>query len=185
MSLDNERVLFYFRHRDQIEEWAGLRGEAAVAVDEWMTQLGPDVEELAQSLGTDVKVYERVGTEQTYPSFRLVRAAWGFGDTDDPPASISLQWVRARTTMYGTSTPYVGLQAPKSHAIGMTLRSLDALKQARIARKDASSLWWAAYVYVPPPANFPASLDDYREVLIEALRAAWHVYAPFVPNPAP
>jgi hypothetical protein len=40
-------------------------------------------------------------------------------------------------------------------------------------------------VYVPPPANFPASLDEYREVLIEALRAAWRVYAPFVPNTAP
>ena len=80
MSLDDERVRFYFRHREQIEQWAALRSEAAAAVDEWMTQLAPDIEDLAKSLGPDVKLRVWTGADQAYPSYRLTRATWGFGD---------------------------------------------------------------------------------------------------------
>jgi hypothetical protein len=51
MSLDDDRVLFYLRHRDQIEEWAALRTEAAVAVDGWLFELRPRIETLCSELG--------------------------------------------------------------------------------------------------------------------------------------
>ena len=56
MSLDDDRIRFYFKHREQIEQWAALRTEAAAAVDEWMEQLGPSLEALASELGPDVRV---------------------------------------------------------------------------------------------------------------------------------
>jgi hypothetical protein len=180
MSLDDERVRFYFRHREQIEQWAALRSEAAGAVDEWMLQLGPEVEALARSLGPDVHVRALVGSEQAYPSYRLTSTAWGFGEIDDPPACVSLEWLRARTTMRGGSTPYVGLRAPKANAVGAALRGSDAVRQARLARKDTASAWWVGYGYVEPSADFPLAADAYRDALIEALRATWLAYAPHV-----
>ncbi len=180
MSLDDERVRFYFRHREQIEQWAALRTEAAAAIDEWMAQIGPDVEELARGLGADVRARALIGAEQPYPSYRLTRSAWGFGEVDDPPACVSLEWLRGRTTMRGGATPYVGLRAPKAHAVGGALRGSDAARRIRTARKDATSPWWVGYAYVPPAADFPGSMDGYRDALLEALRAVWAAYEPLV-----
>ncbi len=180
MSLDDERVRFYFRHREQIEQWAALRTEAAAAVDEWMVQLGPDIEELAHSLGPDVQVRALVGPEQPYPSYRLTRSTWGFGIVDDPPACISLEWLRGRTTMRGGSTPYVGLRAPKTHAVGAALRASETVRQTRVARKETTSPWWIGYAPVAPAPDFPGATDNYRDALLEALRAVWVAYDPFV-----
>ena len=180
MSLDDERVRFYFRHREQIEQWAALRSEAAAAVDEWMTQLAPDIEDLAKSLGPDVKLRVWTGADQAYPSYRLTRATWGFGDADDPPACVALEWLRARTTMRGGSTPYVGLRAPKVNTLGASLRALETVRQSRLARKDLTSQWWVSYVYVAPQSEFPGDAEGYRDALLDNLRAVWHAYAPQV-----
>jgi hypothetical protein len=180
MSFDDERVRFYFRHREQIEQWAALRSEAAAAVDEWMTQLGPDIEELARSLGPDVQFRGLTDTEQAYPSYRLTRAAWGFGNVNDPPACVSLEWLRGRTTMRGGSTPYVGLRAPKVNPVGASLRTSEPVRQSRLVRKDLTSQWWVAYAYVAPPGDFPVNADGYRDALLDGLRAVWQAFAPHV-----
>ncbi len=182
MSIDDERVRFYFRHRIQIEEWAALRSEAAAAIDEWMEQLGPDCTELAETLGRQVKLRAHIGKDQAYPSFRLRDDAWPIGGDDDL-ACIALEWPRNQTTMRKGYMPYVGVRSPKSHSMGVALRNSEALKQARFGRKDlhsAASAWWPAYSYVTPAPDFPLSADAYRDTLIEALRGAWTTYAPIV-----
>lgn len=183
MSLDDERVRFYFRHRDQIEQWAALRSEAAAAMDEWLEQLGPDIEELALELGSDVRVRSWVGPEFQYPAYRMVREGWGFGDVDEPPACVSLEWVRGRVTMRGNAAPYVGLRSSKGSELGAKLRASG--ERTRVARNDQRSSWWLGYGYVLPASEFPSSPDAteaYRKRLIEALRSAWHAYAPLVTN---
>lgn len=180
MSLEDERVRFYFRHREVIEEWAALRGEAAVAVDEWMTQLGPDIDDLAASLGPDVRMTAFLDENHAWPAFRLVRTSWGYDAADEDGVSISLEWLRARTTMRGELTPYVGVRAHKGHPAGVAIRASDAFRQTKQSRKDRGSAWWPAYGYVAPPLDFPSSADGYRDVLVDALRAAWSAYAPLV-----
>lgn len=177
MSFDDERVRFYLKHRDQIEEWAALRSEAAVAVDEWLAQLRLDVEELARSLGASVRVHALVGTEQAWPSFRLTDSVW---DEKPEPASVALEWMRGRTTMRGTFLPYVGVKSPKTTSIGVALRASDAFRQVRQTRKEATTPWWASLKYFAPDAAFPASADAFRETLIEALRDAWRAYSGIV-----
>jgi len=85
MSLDDERVRFYLRNRDRIEEWAALRAEAAAAIDEWLFELRPAVEDLAQGFGSDVRVDVIDEGGFAYPSYRLVRTSW----PEDP--SIALE----------------------------------------------------------------------------------------------
>jgi len=182
MSIEDERVQFYFRHRVQIEEWAALRTEAAAAVDDWMTQLGPHCDELARSLGPDVRLRAHIGAEQAYPSFRLRHAAWGFDGTEDEPACIALEWIRRQTTMRGNLAPCVGVRSPKTTTIGAALRAGSAFQQTFRARVDQTNAVYAGYRFVRPLADFPISADAYRSVLIEALRDAWNAYAPLVTN---
>lgn len=181
MSLDDERVRFYFRNREQIEQWAALRSEAAAAVDEWMVQLEPDVALLAHELGTDVTLSAYVGSDQAYPSYRLTRPGWRATGVEERPACVALEWPRARTILRGSNTPYVGVRASKDLAIGTALRASEEVRRVRLARKDASNQWWVAYTYVAPKGEFPTASDAYRGDLIAALRAAWEAYAPLFP----
>lgn len=180
MSLDDERVRFYFRHREQIETWAALRAEAAASVDEWMTQLAPDMEQLARVLGDDVQLRTATDQDLPYPAYRFVRSSWTFAELSDPPASVALEWVRGRTTMRGNLTPYVGVRSAKTNALGAALRVDDSFRAAARARKDASSAWWPAYAYVTPPGDFPVSADAYRDVIVAAVRDAWHAYSQYI-----
>lgn len=180
MSLDDERVRFYLKHREQIEQWASLRSEAASAIDEWMEALGPQVEELARELGRDVRLAEQVESHQPYPSYRLTRMAWGFDGSDDPPAAVTLEWVRGKATLHGNSTPYVGLRSPKTGAAGAELRASEAVRQTRVRRKDAASSWWIGYAYVHPSRDVPVDFDEYRDALLQALRETWLAYEPHV-----
>ena len=160
-----------------------LRTEAARAVDEWLEQLSPELETLARDLGSDVRVLRSVSHDQAWPSYRLLRDTWGFGEALDPPLSVSLEWIRGRTTMRGDLTPYVGLRAWKGNALGAKLRANEELKKVRVARKDPSGTYWAAFRFVPPGPEFPESpeaAEAYREKLVAAVRDAWDAYAPFV-----
>jgi len=180
VSLDDERVRFYFRHRDQIEEWAALRSEAAAAIDEWFFAMRPDVEALARDLGPGVVLHVIDEAGVAYPSYRLVRDSWPESSNSDPVASVSLEWVRGRTTLRASTSPYVGLRAAKDRALGAPLREAEALRKVRARRKDTTTTWWAAYGYVLPTAAFPEGADEYRSRVLEALRLAWADYAPLV-----
>jgi hypothetical protein len=179
MSLDDDRIRFYFKHREQIEQWAALRTEAAAAVDEWMEQLGRPLEALASELGPDVRVVVITAPEAAYPSFRLVREAWGL-DAAGPLACVALEWVRGRTTMRGGQTPYVGLRSWKGREMGIKLRAMEDLKKVRLKRKDKLSEYWPGYAYVAPIGAFPEASETYRDELVAAVRNAWEAYAGFV-----
>lgn len=99
MTIDDERVRFYLRHREQIEQWAALRSEAATAVDDWLLGLRDDVDALMVELGSDVAVCVRDQPDATFPGFLLFRRAWSVKDAADPQSSIGLEWVRGRTTL--------------------------------------------------------------------------------------
>ena len=177
MSLNNERIRFYFRHRDQIEEWAALRTEAAVAVDAWLADLQPDVEALARELASDVRVHAIL--DEAYPSFRLVRSGWGFGDNNNPPACIAFEWQRSRTTMGDGYFPYVGMRASQTEPLAKPYR--EAISRANLRRKgDKNTPFWAALRYVGPEGDFPESADGYRVKLLKALRDVWETYAPSI-----
>lgn len=179
MSFEDERVRFYLRHRDQIEEWAALRAEAVLAVDEWLLELRPDVERLAVELGAEV-VHIIDDPDFAWPSYRLARRGWPESARPDPGASVSLEWLRGKTTLRASSSPYVGLRCAKEHALGALLRETEETRKVRARRRDATSTWWVGNGYVPPSAPFPEEADAYRDRLLGALRAAWVDYAPLV-----
>jgi hypothetical protein len=180
MSFDDERVRFYLRHREKIEEWAALRSESAVAVDEWLLGLRPDVERLARDLDRNVTLHVLDRTDEALPGYRLVRTFWPESGNPDPPASVGLEWIRGRTTLRASTSPYVGLRAPKERPLGALIRQTDSFRKARVHRKDTAGPWWVGYGYVSPSPAFPEDAEEYRAALIDALRRAWADYAPLV-----
>lgn len=177
MSLDDERVRFYIRHREQIEQWAMLRTEAAAAMDDWLAGLEPEIEAMARERGPDVLV--RRNSDPAFPVILLERDGWGRGSATDL-LGVGLGWARGKTSLRGQGLPYVGLFAGKTPGLGEAVRASEEVRRARVARKETSSQWWAAYAYIPPPSSFPDEVEPYREVLLNTLRTAWETYDPIV-----
>jgi hypothetical protein len=170
---DDARVRFFLKHREEIEAWAGLKGTAVAAVDEWLTGLEPIVVELDCSV--------RLAGTRAYPSYRCRRSHWPApNDEGDDPVAVCLEWDRSRTALTSTSSPYVGLRIHKLNPVGGPLREAESLKKIRSARRDISSPWWVGYSYVIPHVSFPEEPERYQDAIVSALRSAWQAYAPAV-----
>ena len=88
--IDDERVVFYLRHREEIDAWAALRKEASRALDAFLTESVPDLEQLAPQLGGDV-ISRSVLTDKT-PRVRLLRKSWRVGQQVRAGVTARLAW---------------------------------------------------------------------------------------------
>lgn len=175
MTIDDEKVQFYFRHRDQLDEWLALRQEAAAAIDEWLTALRPDVESLVAELGEDVELI--VALEDAWPSLYVKRSAWPGKTRADATALIGFQWARGKTLLGTSSAPYVGVVCDRTTSIGRALREDVQFQQTRRDRKDRQTAWWPALGYVLAEEPFPERADEYRRVLLKSIGDVWNAYS--------
>jgi hypothetical protein len=176
MTLDDERVQFYLRHREQLEEWQALRSVAAAAIDEWLIALRPDIESLVAEIGGDVELVADLEEEQLWPGFFLKRRAWP-GEKREATALIGLEWSRGKTLLGPSSAPYVGVRVDRATSIGRALREDTEFQNNRRLRKDKGLPWWAALGYVLPREQFPEHADQYRAVLLNSIGDVWNAYA--------
>jgi hypothetical protein len=175
----NERVQFYLKHRDQLEEWLAVRDEAAAAIDAWLTGLRGDVQALASDLGGDVGVIE-TPEDFRWPGFFLKRAAWP-GTRLDSDFLVGIEWQRGRTLLGAESAPFVGIRSQRSKASSQALRADAQFQEVRLTRKDKSIPWWPAQRYVPTDGALAADhAERYRRTLLDELRAVWTVYVSIV-----
>lgn len=179
MSIDDERVRFYLRHRAQLEEWQALRTEAATAIDEWLSALKPDVEAAVEALGGDLQLVSLVD-DGSYPSVDLRRPWWQGAEKAEADVQVGLQWARRKSLLGPDSAPYVGVRSNRDTAIGTALREDQEFQRIRRDRKDKNTQWWPAFSYVLPVAPFPEQAEEYRRSLVEWLLAAWSIYSPVI-----
>ena len=180
MTLEDERIRFYLRHRDQIEQWASLRGEAAAALDEWLLSLRLNIGAQAAELGASVEVRCFDAPDFAWPGFRLFRREWNVTDDGYQQPCITLEWVRGKTNLRGVNAPCIGVRAHRDDPRGSELRAREEFKRARIGRADSMGPWCAAYAYQLPSRPFPEDEETYRTELVDALRGAWETYAPII-----
>lgn len=179
MSLDNERVRFYFRNAKHIETWAALRAEAAAAVHEWLCSLEEDVQRLSAELGEDVVLQAVTSETEAWPYYRLSRRNWAVPG-ERPTVAVCLQWARSTTTLYEMNLPYVGLTGGKDDALCVALRGSEDMKAVRKRLQHQVSPYFLGWGRVLLPGAFPEAADAYRDALIDKLRAAWMEYAQVV-----
>ena len=176
MRFDDEKVGFYLRHRNQLEEWIALREEAAAAIDEWLTSLTPDVETLAGELAGDVEFFASVEKDDSFPCLFLKRSSWP-GVGRDTAVLVGLQWSRGKTLLISGSTTWVVVRSDRKNAIGLALRHDQSFRQIRKRRNDRRTPWYAAFGSVLPKGPFPEDAEGYRVEILDSIRQAWEAYA--------
>ena len=179
MSIDDERVRFYLRHREQLEEWQALRSETAAAIDEWLVALKPDLESAVGEVGGDVQLISIID-DTNFPSLDLRRPWWPGGQKAEADVQVGLQWMRGKTLLGPATSPYLGVRSKRDSGIGGALREDAEFQRVRKARKDKNIQWWAAFSYVPPAVPFPAEAEHYGRSLVGAITDAWKTYAPVI-----
>lgn len=177
-DLTDERVRFWFRHREQIQTWAALSQDAAVAVDGLLDALADDVDELARELGVAMKA----DLESNESCFMLFRESWGM-DQERPGASIAFGWYRDKTLIVQSKLPWVGprFDLEVAHMRDCRDRFRDLAARVRDERGDqpgnGSGEPWPCYRYLPADGPFWEDFAGYRRTALSAIRSAWEAYS--------
>jgi hypothetical protein len=176
MTIDDERVRFYLRHREQLEEWFELRPEVASAVDKWLLDVAESAKALTDELEGRVEFVAEYGENTRWPAIYFKRPAW-------PDVKIGMMWARGGTLLVGSDgvgIPWYGLRCEKGTPLAEPLRLDAEFLQQKRERKRKSNQWWVAWELLPPPESFPQDEAEYRASVLNSLKAAWAEYAPFV-----
>lgn len=176
MSLKNERVQFYLRHREQLEEWFELRTEAAQAIDAWLAALASEIESLADEMGSDVQLVNN--TDGVTPTIYLRKRSWPVATTDEQPR-VGLEWAR-KLMLKGESFPYVGIRSDRKTEIGRVLAEDAGFQAERKRLKYSTTALFPAYRYVIPTRNLAEGEDEYKALLLDSIREIWTSFAPFI-----
>jgi hypothetical protein len=171
--IEDERVLFYLKHKDLIETWAGVKKDVATAANRFYMSLASDLKQRAPDLGDDVRVWVREGA---WSSLGFYREPW-YGVTG-PLISATFEWHSSAT--FNDGTRYVGLRSHTEEEGGVAL-----LPHAKREVKDATGIAgfkvgqnWPAYRNAPSPASgaFWEDLSEFRADLVEAVVESWAAF---------
>ena len=182
MKLD-EPVIFYLKHRQQIDEWAQLKKTANQAAVRFLNSVWPEAEERAKALGENVHL---VGLfEIGYPKLFLIRDSWcdvhpsmirEEKDVKEMRVAVGLEWVRNSVQLSGvksTLSPYSGVWFyPKRP--GYDELEPEVRKRIGVPQDAAKNNWWAFYRYEHcRHEEVWDHLEEYREQLLDRLFMLW------------
>jgi hypothetical protein len=161
----DEKVAFYLRYRQHIEEWAALREQA-----------GRELEDaLIRAVGI---MRERPTTPMIIEGDSLQHPWYGIA-LELPGATtarvlVALGWTHSQLLKpSGESWPYIGIKSPnaaKGESAYNTVKELlrDAARERQWTRSEGSWVWWR---YLPLETD-ETDLDAYAARQVEGLVAA-------------
>jgi hypothetical protein len=186
-AIDDPRLCFYLERREQIDEWAALRALEPPALDRFLQRLQPEVEQIAEDLGPDVRsAYLTVEKESM---LTLHKDPWVIS-THDPAIVVQLGWWPS-STRFASATdwvPWVGVRArrnPPFEALRAEIGlAIDASPTAKSAFTSGSptgkSLWPRSSTIACEYAGYWDDLGPYRDQLLAKLREGFDVFAPLI-----
>lgn len=182
--IEDERVLFYLRHQERIDEWAALAKEASESAHQFLCSCQDDIAGLAREFGPDVRSYVSL-EESLHPKIFLYRSAWLL-DRESPRTAIGLEWYRPRLSFSGRAkSAYSGVWVDYRGQGGPTLHGamLRAFKEAGLVKEhrlETQSDWWPTYRWEPAQGEYWTDLAPYRTQLIDSVRFFWKTFEPIV-----
>lgn len=175
----DDRVLFYLRHRADIEEWAALAGEASEAVDGYLRRLRPAIENRLAG-GEEERLVRRFldGNHRFLTGYER----WPASKNGHWHISVALEWPKRTTLDHRGRCPYVGVMVPQSHDAGKTLgaKFRELADDTRKIHGWGTSPWWPVYRPVAAPASYWENLDSYREQLLDAIDDTWEKFGLYI-----
>ena len=184
--IDDERVAFYLRHQQRIEEWAALAGDTAKVAHGFMCSLADDLDQLAKELGSTVIVAKDMDNP-SYPSFLLAVPEWYVTPSmDELRVGVGIVW--HRTSGLGFTIPekcaHTGVWANRDLDGGLKLsRELKAaFGDAGLLREHElkSYVWWPAYRWEIATGDFWKDLSPYRKQILDSIRFFWRDFTPII-----
>lgn len=189
--IEDDRVLFYLKHQQRIDEWAALAKEASDAAHRFLCSCSDDIAALAADFGSDVRTL--VLLDDGYPKIFLYRANWGPGSGSNkyPRVGIGLEWFRSNVSFSGRGkTAYSGVwvhyQMDGGAALQGTLSRI--FRDSGLPREhklESSRSWWPTYRYEQAQRDFWTDLMPYRVQLVDSVRFFWKTFAPLVQEAMP
>lgn len=185
MKLD-EPVVFYLKHRQQIEEWCQLSKRANKAARRFLGSLAPLADERASQLGHDVHCITML--EIGWPKIFLCRTRWcdkdpsllrEQNDIKKIQVAIGLEWARKSVQLSSedsAQSPYSGVWFHPEHPGYQTIEP-EVRKRISVPKGATKNRWWAFYRYEPYAGEEVwNNLDKYRDQLLDRLFSLWQEY---------
>lgn len=179
--IDDERLLFYLRNRELIDEWAAIRDDLMRAANAFYLSIGTELAERAVDLGGDVLVNMEDGT---WAQVGLHRDSWARGDSDAPVIAINLEW-NSKSAGFTHTHRICGLRASVAAEGGAPIH---AAVTERIASERARlgfprySRDWPAYRDIADPSGdeWWTDLKPFRTEIVDAIVDAWDKLSGYV-----
>jgi len=175
--LDNDRFRFFFRHRDDIREWAAIEQEIIAATRELLGALLPDLDELLRAIDPDVAVV-RFDGGRTYERIHVRHEGWPSG------VGMTLEW-ETSVDPFGGSLPKWGVffldgnpeHAPAKALITERLRGSQNLRSEGYVPGDS---YWPIVRRIPKSATWWQDPAGWAAPITDALVALWPQVAPVI-----
>ena len=146
-SIRDERIAFYFRHRDDIRRWAAIEKDVPQHVHRYLLSLKSRV----ASLANEFQAYPYTkDLERSHPKLLLVRRPW-LVSAEQARVGIGIEWRSNRVNLVNEK-PYVGVWVDKTLEGGDALYAslVESLGPAKGDLGYKSSGWWPAWAHVGP-----------------------------------
>lgn len=178
--IDDQRVIFYLKHRRDIDAWAALRKEASQVLDDFLKESAEEIGQLALQLGDEV--ISRFSLSSQTRAVRLLRKDWRVGK--QTRAAIQLAWPGTQV-LWGSAPavrgepPYVSVwvnrHAGKGVAIAKALRASLAPRAKKLdlstgASTSSNPVW---KYQVPKEEKYWEDLGIFRQHLISQVEWFW------------
>lgn len=178
MRLD-PKVVFYLRHREQIDEWLGLQEQAVAEADRFFKSLAPAFTGMAATL--DGKPAAFVSLDERKPKLFLHLPHWRVRGAEYPRVAIGLEWQSSKARFDQTwAGVWVGeasdTEGGIEHALDVALRSAPNLLDG--FQRDKG---WPAWRYeAPPDAEYWNDLPAFGRLLVGSLANHWTRFSTIV-----
>jgi hypothetical protein len=175
--IDDERIQFYLRHEDQIDEWADVRADARQLAHRFYLSLEDDLAATAVELGGDV-----VARSDDLPWGRasLFRESWTDG-AGSPIVVVALEW-RREDTGFRHGWRVVGVRCERDTAAQRRLRDEIAelaVGPARAGGYRQDKRYWPVQRPVSGAGgnSYWTDLGPLRQALVDQVVEAFETFA--------
>jgi hypothetical protein len=165
-------VIFYLKHREQIEEWRNLEKEASKLRHKFFSSVGKRFPDVAASLAGGATPFTRL--QGGNPKLFLVKPEWHIEPEGPPRIAIGMEWPK-NSADFGEV--YCGVWVDNDHdeekrLFGAAKETLEPVRNEHELLNDKT--WWLAWQLIKPDAkDFWDHLDQFEEQLIEAIETRW------------
>lgn len=175
--LDDERLQFFLRHRDEIREWAAIEREVVVATREILASVQDHLDERLATVDSGATTARRDGGK--YERIVALRAGWPDG------VGVSLEW-DSGVDPFGSWLPKFGIlflnEDPVLQAARLRVASLAASTPALTAAgfKVPGDRNWPGVRWVPKSKDWWKDVDAWTSSIVESLVDLWPIAAPLI-----